>query len=251
MVSEESRADRERLADPAWRPLFVAGAAAAGVAVALYVLALVLFVATPAPPAPDAGGVAMLEHVAANQGAYLLKQVLWLAPSLAMMVVALALAVALAPVSKSFALIAGVIGVASWALSFAWPTTGEGSLAMVVLSDRYAEAGSDAERAAFVAGAETLIALNDLPAVVLGVVQAFGILLLSALMTRGVFPKGLAWLGVATGLVGIVAEALRPMIGWAYAIYGLALFVWLIWVGLALWRLGTGDRDPVNNAEAA
>ena len=39
------------------------------------------------------------------------------------------------------------------------------------------------------AGAELLLALNDLPAIILGVLQTFGILLLAALMVRGVFPK--------------------------------------------------------------
>ena len=57
-------------------------------------------------------------------------------------------------------------------------------------------------------------------------------------MLRGVFPTGLAWLGVATGGIGIISEALRPLLGWAYTVYGLLLFVWLIWVAVALWRLG-------------
>jgi hypothetical protein len=49
---------------------------------------------------------------------------------------------------------------ASWAVSFAWRTTGDGSLAMVLLSDKYAAAATAAERAPFAAGAEVLIALN-------------------------------------------------------------------------------------------
>ncbi len=134
------------VSDPTWWPLYRAGAVAAGLAVVLYVVALVLFVVTPAPPPPTAGGAAMLEHVAANRVIYVVKQVLWVAPNLLMIVVTLALAVALLQVNKSFALTAGVIAVASWAVSFAWPTTGEGSLAMVVLSDHYAGAATDAER---------------------------------------------------------------------------------------------------------
>ncbi len=82
------------------------------------------------------------------------------------------------------------------------------------------------------AGAELLLALNDLPAIVLGVLQTLGILLLAVLMTRGVFPKGLAWLGVATGAIGIAAEVFRPWLGWAYAVYGL--------VALCLADLGGG-----------
>jgi hypothetical protein len=218
--------------DASWRPPYRVGAVAAGLAVVLYVVALILFVVTPAPPPPASGGAAMLEHVVSNRSAYVVKQVLWVAPNLLMMVVVLAIAAA------------------SWAVSFAWPTTGEGSLAMVVLSDRYAEAATDAERVATVAGAGLLLALNDLPAVVLGVLQTLGILLLAALMTRGVFPRGLAWLGGVTGAIGIVAEALRPWLGWAYAVYGLLLFGWLIWVAVALGRLGSQTAPRVSSGAA-
>ena len=106
-------------------------------------------------------------------------------------------------------------------------------------------ATADTERAVFVAGAEALLALNDAQ-VVIGVLQTLGILLLSALMLRGVFPIGLAWLGMVTGGIGIVSEALRPLLGWAYAVYGLLLFVWLIWVAGALWRLGSWSTKVVS-----
>jgi hypothetical protein len=243
MAIGPTRADHGFLSDPTWWPLYRAAAVAAGFAVVLYVVALVLFVVTPAPPPPAAGGAAMLEHVAANRVVYVVKQVLWVAPNLLMIVVTLALAVALVQVNKSFALTAGVIAVASWAVSFAWPTTGEGSLAMVVLSDHYAGAATDANRVASVVGAELLLALNDLPAIVLGVLQALGILLLAVLMTRGVFSPGLAWLGVTAGALGLAAEAFRPWLGWAYAVYGIVLFAWLIWVAVSLWRLGA--QPPV------
>ena len=208
---------------------------AAGLAVLMYVVALVAFVVTDAPP--TTGGAATLEYVAAHRTGYIVRQVLWLAPSLPLMILFLALAAALYRTGKSFAVGAGVIAVASWAVSFAWPTTGEGSLAMVRLSDRYTAAATDAERATFVAGAELLIALNDAQ-VMIGVLQTLAILLIALLMLKGVFARGLAWLGVATGAIGIVAEALRPLLGWGYAVYGLLIFVWLIWLAWALWRLG-------------
>ena len=47
------------------------------------------------------------------------------------------------------------------AVSFAWRTTGDGSLAMVLLDGTYAAAATAAERAPFAAGAEVLIALDD------------------------------------------------------------------------------------------
>lgn len=214
-------------------PLYRVGAVSAAAAFLLYVVALVIV--TVSEPAPDSGGAAMLAYVAAHRTIYILRQVLWQAPGLFMMVVILALAVALRRSGPSLAAVAGTIGVSSWAISLAWPTTGDGSLAMVLLSDRYTSATTAAERASMVAGADLLSALNDMPAVI-GVLQTLGILLIGLLMLRGPFGKGLAWLSVATGVIGVASEVLRPMLGWVYAVYGLLLFVWLGWVAVALWR---------------
>lgn len=57
-----------------------------------------------------------------------------------------------------------------------------------------------------------------------------GVLLISLVMLRDVFSKGVARLGVVTGAIGIPSEALRPWVGWAYAAYGILIFVWLGWV---------------------
>lgn len=217
MSSGRSSGEAATGADPSWSGLYRTGAVSAGLAVLMYVAALIIFVVTTAPPA--VGGAAMLEYVDAHRTIYIVRQVLWLAPSLPLMVVLLALSVALHHLGKSFA---AIVGVVSLALSFAWPTTGEDSLAMVRLSEEYADATTDAGRATFVAGAELLIALIDAQAAI-GVLQTLGILLISLLMLRGVFARSLAWLGVATGTIGIASEALRPLLGAAYAIYGVLL----------------------------
>lgn len=93
-----------------------------------------------------------------------------------------------------------------------------------------------------------LIALNDVPAVI-GVLQTLGILLVSLLMLRGPFSRALAWLGVVTGAVGVVSEVLRPVLGAAYAGYGLLLFVWLGWVAVALWRLPSVEGVAAHSPE--
>lgn len=226
--------------DPGWRPLYRAGAASAGIAVLLYVIALILVFATDMAPTTGAGDV--LAYIAEHRTLYIVKQVLWILPSVLLMVTFLALTVALMAADRSWALIAGVIGIASWAGTYAWPTTGEGSFVLLMLSDSYASASSEAERAALVASAETMMAYNDAPAA-LGVMQALGVLLVSAVMLRGMFPRLLAWLGVATGAVGIVCEALRPWLGMVYSTYGVLLFVWMIWITLALWRLANGPES--------
>ena len=70
------------------------------------------------------------------------------------------------------------------------------------------------------------------------------LLLVALLMLRGTFTRRLAWLGVVTGVVGIASEVLRPVLGGAYAVYGVLLFVWLGWVAVALWRLAGSVAEP-------
>ena len=47
----------------------------------------------------------------------------------------------------------------------------------------------------------------------------FGILIISFVMLKGVFQKGVAYLGLVTGAVGIMSEALRNMLGIGYLVY--------------------------------
>lgn len=108
------------------------------------------------------------------------------------------------------------------------------------LSDQYAAAGVG-ERERFSVAAEAIIAENNTPAIV-GVLSAAGILLISAVMTRGILPRAVAWLGVLTGALGIVSEALRHAAPWFYWGYGVLLWAWFIAVGIALIRLA--QRTP-------
>lgn len=217
-----------------WQPLVRAGAIGAGIAVLLYLVALVLVFTTEI--APTTGAADMLAYIEEHRTIYIVKQSLWVLPSIFLMVTFLALTVLLMPLDRTWALIAGTVGVLSWAGTYMWPTTGEGSFVLLMLSDGYASATSDAERAVFLAGAETMIAYNESPAM-LGVMQALGVLLISWVMLRGVFSSGLAWLGIVTGAVGIFCETLRPWLGIVYSLYGVLLFAWIIWVAWALWQL--------------
>lgn len=54
-------------------------------------------------------------------------------------------------------------------------------------------------------------------AAVLGVV--------SLLMLSGGLPRGIAYLGIVTGALGVTGEALRTLLGSAYAVYGVRLLV--------------------------
>jgi hypothetical protein len=220
---------------PAWEPLYRAGGVSAGLFVALLVAAILLAILTPSPP--TAGGAATLEFIATHRTPYLLHQQLWLVPGVFAAMVYLALFPALRPLHPSVAALGCAVGGIAWALTLAMPTTSTGAPALVYLSDQYTVAGDPVQRAAFVAAAEGLIALNRTPTAV-GVLTTVGMLIVSLVMLRGVFPRWVAYVGIATGVLGIASEALRPVIEGGYAVYGLLLLVWMGAVGWRLFRLG-------------
>src|SRR5919199_2666514 len=236
VTSREARISGTAVAGPdaSWSSLYRAGGLSGLLAGAIYIVAAILIFTT--PPPPTLGGGATLEYIAAHRSLYILKQILWLGPSVLAMVVFLALYPALKHANKSYAALGAVLGVSNWALSLAWPTTGEGAPALVALSDQYAAATTDAARTAFATAAEVLIATEAIPAAI-GVLQTIGILVLSLVMVRSAFPKSVAYLGVATGALGIVSEALLPLLGSAYAIYGMLVMVWFLVIGWQLYHL--------------
>ena len=221
-----------------WRRLYLWAGISSVLFVALLILALFLDFA--APP-PVHGGAETLEFIARNKGIYLAEQLLWIMPNILAVLVFVALFVALAPLDKSLALLATVVGGLAWALFLAVPVTSRGSLVLMYLSDRYTAAGDDAARLRYATAAEAIVAENNTPAVV-AVLSALGILLISVVMLRGVLPRTLAWLGMATGGLGVVAEALRHAVPEFYWGYGVLLWVWFVAVGLALIRLAA--RTP-------
>ncbi len=235
-----SALDREtigatRAPDPTWRDLYRAGGVSALLTTLSYILALVIVFTV--PPTPTAGGAAILEYIATHRSSYIVQQALWLLPSVLLIIVFLALYPALKGVNKSYAAISVVLSIVAWAVTLAYPVTGGGAPALVVLSDQYTAVASDAPRAALAAAAESFIALNSVPSV-MGVLEAIGILLVSLLMLKSVFSQRVVYLGIVTGAIGIVCETLRPLLGPGYAVYGLLLFVWLPLLGWQLYKLG-------------
>ena len=85
-----------------------------------------------------------------------------------------------------------------------------------------------------VSAAEALIAATNAVSWA-GILTAAAILLLSSIMrTAPFFGPVVGTIGMLAGAVGIVSEALRPMIGPGYMLYGMLLPVWFAMVG---WKL--------------
>jgi len=108
---------------------------------------------------------------------------------------------------------------------------------LLTLSERHAMAATDHERATYIAAAEYASAVLGSRLIVvyaIGVLSS-GILLVGLVMLRGVFNRVSAYLGLATGVLGIAS-----LTSWGVAIIlnAVCATLWLLFVGAKLWRLG-------------
>jgi Domain of unknown function (DUF4386) len=232
-----------------WKLLFRCAGAASVLFVLLLIVALVLdFLAPP----PVHGGVETLEFIAANKANYIAEQILWILPNILPVLVFAALFVALAPMQRSLALIGLIFGALPWALILAVPVSSRGSLNLVYLSDLYIRAGTQEERNVYATAAEAIIAENNTPAIV-GTLSAFGIFLMAFAMSKGtgaLFPSWVAWLGLATGALGVASEILRHAVPEFYWGYGILLWVWFVATGISLIRLSRQRTSGKSSGQA-
>ena len=108
---------------------------------------------------------------------------------------------------------------------------------LLVLSDHYAAATSASQRAVFVAAATVASAVLESPLAAVWAIGtlSFGVLIIGFVMLKGVFSKPTAYIGILTGILGIVAVA-----GVSIAVILNAVFatIWLFLIGHRLYRLG-------------
>ena len=223
--------------DPSWKPLYAVGSAAALLYVVMIVVPLILVFTAPQPP--GSGGAAVLQYVASHKSVYMVELICFVGLSVPALLVFLSLSVSLKEIDRNLAAIGALFGIVSEILALALnssPPSLNGEL--VYLSGQYAAAATDAQRVALATAAEGFLASANAVSAP-GILTALGILLLSVVMLRGV-GKGAAILGIVTGASGIVFEALRPLVGMAYAVYGLLLPVWFVVAG---WKLLLMSRD--------
>jgi hypothetical protein len=225
--------------DPSWKGVYRVGSISAALYVLLILVPLVLLNTLPQPPL--SGGAATLQYIASYKPVYIIELVSFVGLSLPAMVVFLALYGVLKHLNKGYAALGAIVGIASEVIALAYnssPPSLNGGL--LYLSDQYVAATTAAQRAAFATASESLIAVSNAVNGA-GILTAIGILILSLVMLRGVFHKGVAYLGIVTGLLGIVSEALRDMIGPGYYVYGLLLPIWFLAAGWKLYRLGSSS----------
>jgi hypothetical protein len=202
-----------------------------------YILTIPLYAFVGAPPS---GGEAWLQYLDGKTTAWWAILGLSVLTDFLFVPVALALYLALKGANRNVMLVAtafvGLFTVLDLAVT--WPNYA----ALIRLSGPYAAATSDAQRAATVAAANYAAAVLPYSLAVYSIlVLSFGILLTGLVMLKGIFSKSTAYLGVATGILGIVS-VVGPL--FASALSGTIILTsvlttaWVMLAGYRLYRLG-------------
>ena len=208
----------------------VGGIAALVLAVA-YIIIVPLYARVGAPPT---GGEAWFHYLPGKTTIWWAILGLSVLTDLLFVPVALALYLALKEINKNAMLLATAFVGLFVVLDLAVTWTHYASI--LVLYSNYSRAADDVQRAGYIAAANyaSAVLASPLEIVYAIVTLSFGILVIGFVMLRGVFNKITAYLGVATGILGIVSLA-----GFSLTIIMNALFAtaWVLLVGYRLYRL--------------
>lgn len=219
--------------DPAWRGLYKIGGLLAIVymVVSLIVPTIMLFLKS---YDFNMDAATLLAFIAENRLWWIVWQGLILESSILLIVTFVALFVALKHLDNTFAAIGAIVGIVTEILFMAYYPV---LLGLVYLSDQYVVA-ADAQKILFATAADGLLAQNNAFNPVYEPLFAASILFFSLAMLKGLFPKSIAYLGIATFVACFVGMALWPVIGVGYFWWWLFALVWFIAVGWKLYQLG-------------
>jgi hypothetical protein len=204
-----------------------------------YFVIIALYVPMGAPPS---GAEAWLAYIAGNTTAWWAILGLSVLTDFLLIPVALSLYLALKEINRNAMLVATAFVGLFVVLDLALTWTNCASL--IALSGSYAAAANEAQRAIFVAAANYPAAVMD--SNILFVYNSFtlaaGILITGLVMQKGIFSRSTAYLGVLTGILGIVSVASSffadSFSSVTIIIASVLTTAWVLFVGYRLYRLG-------------
>ncbi len=218
--------------DPDGKWLYRVGGVSALVLGMAYIVVFPLYAHVGAPPSGD--GEAWLKYFAGKTTVWWAILGLSVLTDFLYVPVALSLYLALKGVHRNAMLLATALVGLFVVLDLA--VTWSAFASLLTLSGHYAAASNDVQRAAYVAAAHgaSAVLTSPLEVVYAIVVLSSGILMIGFVMLKGVFSRTTAYLGVLTGILGIVSIA-----GLSVTIIMNAVLatVWLLFVGYRLYRL--------------
>ena len=225
--------------DPDGRWLYRTGGISALVLGVAYLVIIGLYVPIGAPPT---GVEARLTYLSGHTAVWWGILGLSVLTDFLFVPVALALYLALKQVNKNAMLLATACVALFVFLDLALTWTNYATL--IAFSGKYVTAASEAQRAAVVGVANYPSAVLDsgLLFVYNTLVLAVGILMTGYVMLNGIFNKSTAYLGVATGTLGIVSvlgSFFASSMSVAIILTSMLTTIWVLVVGYRLCRLGS------------
>ncbi len=215
--------------DTSWKSLYKAGGISFILAGVLIFAAILTFLT--GPNTFGVSGEEALKAIAANRSLYILSNAIFGLFGVFLVPGVLALYVAVKHLHKSYAL----LGAGIFLFSLTSFVLSNSAGAILALSDKYAAATTDAQRAIFSAAAEAVQAENA-ALTASPIMGGIGVIIISIVMLKGVFHKGVGYLGIATGLAILLVNL--PNLGFFFIIFFVLLGVWSIAVGSKLYKLG-------------
>ncbi|MBI3022855.1 MAG: hypothetical protein HYY68_03900 [Thaumarchaeota archaeon] len=219
--------------DPEWKGLYRAGGISGLVYGILLIIGTLLFIAL--GPLPT-GGEAFLKYFAGRTALGWTTFSVFVLANFFLAAVVLSLYFALKGVNR----IAVLFGTGFQGLFVVLDlgVTLPSFWSLITLSGNYAAATSDAQRAVYVAGAEYASGVLSLSLpVYTTIVPFFGSLIIALVMMKGIFSKGVAYLGVVAGIVGIVAGIPIPALSILLVIATFLGAIWFLFIGYRLYKL--------------
>jgi hypothetical protein len=208
----------------------VGGLAALAIGIA-YIVIIALYASVGVPPA---GSEARLDYLVGKTTAWWTIVGLSVLTNFLYVPVALSLYLALRGVNR-FAILLGIAFIGLFViLENAVNWTSYGSL--ILLSERYASATNESQRATILAAATYVSAVLESPLAAVWAIGtlSFAFLVIGIVMLKGVFSKLTAYLGILTAVFGIAAVA---GVGIAIILNAIGATIWLFLVGYPLYRL--------------
>jgi hypothetical protein len=219
------------------RKMLYKGGISAIVLVISYIIIIVLYVFSGTPPT---GGEEWLKHITGHTAEWWSILGLSVFTDLLYIPVAYSLYVVLKGVNKN-ALLAGTGFLLLFVfldLSITWPNYSS----LITLSSKYAVTTNDVQRATIISVADYASAMlsSNLIGVYVILFPAIGILMISLVMLGGIFSKVTAYLGIATGVLGIISVVgsfFATALGIVAIPASILTTVWFLFVSYRLLRL--------------
>jgi hypothetical protein len=224
------------IADAGWKSLYKAGGAAALISAVFIPIQMIVFIAWPPPLNGTAGDWFRLFQTNRLIGLIDL-DLLLVADNVLLIPILLALYVALRRASESLMAIATALGIIGIVLFI----TSNPAIEILSLSDHYAAAATDAQRATFLAAGQAVLAGWQGTAFQVGYLlsSVAGIAIPVVMLRSPIFGKATAYLGILANAIGL--GLYLPVIGIFLALFSVVfLELWYILLGRRLLQLGQG-----------